>query len=138
MQRVTVSMALIIVSGGTVFAADVPSEMAASSPGSYKIQEQPLARYHDQVLSPVARFGKDGWHLAYLTIMGGKGVVVVDGKGGPGYDWIAEQSPILSPDAKRVAYVAQKGAKWLVVVDGKAGPEYDGIKICWSYPIFLG
>jgi len=51
--------------------------------------------------------------------------VVLDGKGGEGYDGI--QSLIFSPDGKRKAFAARTGKKWSVVVDGQAGFAYDQV-----------
>ena len=60
-------MALIVVSAGTVFAADQQPQTAPSSRTAYKIREQPLGPYHGKSLTPVV--SKDGRHLAYLTIL---------------------------------------------------------------------
>ncbi len=78
MRRVTVSTALMVVLTGTVFTGIGASSTPPSSPSAHKIQEQQLGPLCDPAMSPVAGFSKDGWRLAYVTIKGGKGVVVVD------------------------------------------------------------
>jgi WD40 repeat protein len=73
-------------------------------------------------------FSPDGQHLAYVAATEGPGhshQVVLDGKGGEGYDGI--QSLIFSPDGKRKAFAARTGKKWSVVVDGQAGFAYDQV-----------
>ncbi len=131
MRRVTVSMALMVVSAGTVLAAAGQSQTAPSSQSAYKIEEQPMWRVNNVVGAPLARLGKDGWHVVYVTSLSGSPVMVmvdVDGKLSPKYNAIGQGSPILSPDGKRVAYMAKNNPMWLVVVDGKGGPEYGQIR----------
>lgn len=51
----------------------------------------------------------------------------MDGKEGPEYDGITEDSPIFSPDSKHVAYGASKEEKMLAVIDDLEGVKYDMI-----------
>ena len=75
------------------------------------------------------RVSPDNRRVAYVAGVGGKPLVVVDGKEGKIYDSISigAGTPIFSPDSRRVAYVAKAGDKSLVVVDGKEEKQYDGI-----------
>jgi len=77
--------------------------------------------------------------IAYVSRVGAKQFVVVDGKEGKHYDGIGKGiltqgqqaayfgAPIFSPDSSRVAYAAREGGKWFVVVDGKEEKSYDDI-----------
>ena len=73
----------------------------------------------------------DSKRVAYVTQVGDKQFVVVNGKEGKQYDGIWWE-PIFSPDSKRLAYVAVVGTgllgtKLFVVVGGKEGKQYDAL-----------
>lgn len=95
-------------------------------------------------------YSPDGKKIAYWAATGEKednlkGMVVIDGKEGPTFDWIGESTPgpighsvkkyvpVFSPNSSRLAYVALSGNQELVVVDGKEWARYDEIA---SFPIF--
>jgi hypothetical protein len=81
---------------------------------------------YDALIKDALVFSPDGRHLAYVARTGNKkSFVVVDGKEGKGYDFIAPGSIVFSPDSTHPAYAGRAGNKWLVVVDGKEGKEFD-------------
>ena len=75
-------------------------------------------------LAEILTFHTDNKQVLWV---GDKMFVVVDGKDGKQYDYIGEDTLIVSPDSKQTAYVARLGNKGLVVVNGKDGKQYDGI-----------
>lgn len=72
-------------------------------------------------------FSPDGNRVAYVSKLGDKEYVVVDGKKEKQYDF-SGIGLTFSPDSKRVAYIAIVGNKQFVVVDGKEGKHYDSIE----------
>lgn len=77
----------------------------------------------------------DGRHIGYVSRIGSRFTVVIDGVAGPEFDSIGAfgaltsyQRPgnapvvVFSPDGTRHAYVATKGGQRTIVVDGQAGP----------------
>ncbi len=80
---------------------------------------QPKGPLYDSVVSPSVNT-TDGSHMAYLAMVGTKGLVVVDGKPGPMYDNVGE--PRISADGQHVMYDASKGRKQITIVDGKETP----------------
>jgi len=67
----------------------------------------------------------DGLHLLEPLDLGGKKVVLVDGRTGPEYDDITDIA--ISADGRRTVYAARRGEKSVAVVDGQEGPEYDDL-----------
>ena len=55
----------------------------------------------------------------------GKFVIVVDGRPGPGYDWVGDIE--FSRDSKHIAYRAKAQDRWVVALDGQPDPQYDRI-----------
>jgi hypothetical protein len=76
---------------------------------------------YDEVGNP--RFSREGQHLAYRAKkMGGKWLIVLDGKEGKAYEDVGE--PSFSSDGQHFIYPAKSGKKWTMVVDGEEyGPE---------------
>src|SRR5208337_3506401 len=72
-------------------------------------------------------FSPDIRRMAYVTKVGNKLAVVVDGNEEKSYDLIGVGSLIFSPNSRRVAYVAIVGKKAVVVVDGKEEKSYNAI-----------
>jgi hypothetical protein len=76
----------------------------------------------------------DNRHVAYVVGRAGKLFVVCDGAKQREYDWIAQETPLFSPDSRRWAYVAKtqignvrtRQAMDYVVVDGVESEYYDG------------
>ncbi len=77
MQRTTLSMALMIVSVGTVFTAVGQSQVATRPRNAYKIEEKRLGPLMRRSLPPVV--SKDGCHMAYAVFSSGEFLVVLDG-----------------------------------------------------------
>ncbi len=73
------------------------------------------------------KFSEDYNHMAYVAKREKSVAVVLDGKVGPAYDAIGQDTPVFSPDSKRMAYKAKKGGVWRLVVDGKEMPPYDAV-----------
>jgi hypothetical protein len=48
----------------------------------------------------------DNKHVAHVVERAGKFFVVLDGAQQKEYDWIAQETPLFSPDSRRMAYVA--------------------------------
>ncbi len=76
-------------------------------------------------------FGPGGKHLVYPVLQGEKWSMVTDGKPGEGFDGIAKDSIVISPDGAHVGYVGtRRGAaeeKECLVVDSHVGPPLDGV-----------
>jgi Tol biopolymer transport system component len=70
--------------------------------------------------------------MAYVAGQNKTFAVVLDGKVGPAYDSIGQDTPIFSPNSKRMAYKAKKGSSWHMVVDGREQQGYEGL----STPLF--
>lgn len=63
-------------------------------------------------------FSPNSMNLVYMAvILGGKAVMVVNGKEGRPYDITG--NPVFSPSGKHIAYTAKREKKWLWVVDGR-------------------
>ena len=75
---------------------------------------------------------ENGRRFAYVTQVGGKQAVVVDGNRGKLYDGIGKRETFFSPDSKRVAYVAKLKDNWYIVRDGVAGKAYEAL----ATPVF--
>ena len=73
----------------------------------------------------------DRKHMLYRAYSEGKGFVVLDGKEGPRYDSVEENSYKISPDGSRMGYIARDvdrlGDKYIVVVDGRESKPYDHV-----------
>ena len=81
---------------------------------------------HEAIIQETIIMSQDGRHVAYVAIVGGKNIVVVDGEEGQSYDAISGV-PIFSPNSQRLAYLAVAGTEQMVVVDGIEGTPYEGI-----------
>ncbi len=62
------------------------------------------------------KFSLDLTHMAFVASRDKKFAVVFDGKLGPSFDAIGQETPIFSPDGKHIAYKAKKGNTWRMVV----------------------
>ena len=65
--------------------------------------------------------------MAYVARRDKKFAVVYDGKIGPLFDSIGQDTPVFSPDSKRMAYKAKKGDTWRLVVDNKELTSYEAV-----------
>ncbi len=78
------------------------------------------------------QFSPDGRHLAYGARLGGKCLMVRDGK----LDQAADEVnyPTFSPDGRHLAYVMERDGNAYVVLDGIPGPPFDIVcaPICFS------
>jgi len=76
------------------------------------------------------KFSADMTHMAYVASRDKKFAVVRDGKIGPLFDAIGQDTPIFSPDGKHIVYKAKKGDKWCLVVDNKEqARQYEGVSV---------
>jgi len=69
-------------------------------------------------------FSPDSQRIAYGARLGGKWLVLVDGKPEGPYEEIVGNL-IFGPDSRFVAYRAKIGGKYVVVADGKKGNRFD-------------
>ena len=75
------------------------------------------------------KFSEDFTRMAYAARRDKGLAVIVDGKPGPVYEAIGQDTPVFSPDSRRVAYKAKKGGTWYLVVDGREYPPYEAISL---------
>ncbi len=84
---------------------------------------------NDKITSPV--FSADGKHSAYAGGKGAKEFVVLDGKEGPAFNAIGDNTTIFSPDSQRLAYgVHHDNGN---VVHGRGRPDGPGIMTAAAY-----
>jgi tetratricopeptide (TPR) repeat protein len=73
-------------------------------------------------------FSEDGEHVAFVAIdSNGRMSLVVDGRKGPDFDIVKEDTISVSNDGKRIAYIASTGTGEFVVCNGIPGPRFDKI-----------
>jgi len=67
------------------------------------------------------KFSLDLTHMAYVASRDKKFVVVLDGKFGPSFDAIGQETPVFSLDGKHIAYKAKKAIRgaWLLTTRNK-------------------
>jgi hypothetical protein len=106
--------------------ADVPQ-------GAVKTTEKALGpRSNSTPALPLV--SPDDWHQLYVTWMGTKSYVALDGVAGKvGYDGVDRL--LLSADSKRTAFMAMRGAQRLAVVDGIEGPAADEVDSLQFSPV---
>ena len=77
------------------------------------------------IISVAYSFTRNGCRAAALSGALHDGFSVrVDGKEGPRYSKIREETPLFSANGKSVAYCAQKDNKWRWVINGVEGPSF--------------
>jgi hypothetical protein len=103
----------------TVLALDgqeFKSELSRAEPAQAKVWDS----HEDE-----STFSPDGSRLAYVALVGGNDVAIVDGVMGQPYDDIDDLQ--FTADGKHIVYTARRGASVFVVVDQVEGKEYDQI-----------
>jgi hypothetical protein len=109
------------------FGAGITAQAEAKS-SSLKVSKRLIAEISDStILNSTFTVSPDSKRLVYVSAVGNKRSVVVDGKEEKQYDGIGKGYPIFSPDNNHVAYSARTGNKWFVVVDGKEEKQYNDI-----------
>ena len=78
------------------------------------------------------KFSLDLTHMVFIASRDKKFAVVFDGKLGPSFDAIGQETPIFSPDGKHIAYKAKKGNTWRILVGNKEQAAYENV----SRPLF--
>lgn len=89
------------------------------------VVETPLGKM-PKPASPVV-VSDDGCHFAYVTMLGKRPAVVVDGKTKPRHDRVAADSLVFSPRGDRLAYAAWDRNRSFVCADGERVTMWDAI-----------
>jgi WD40 repeat protein len=90
-------------------------------------QTQPLFQVIEESLGKLLKMPElsarwaspDNRHFAYIASVGGKVVVVLDGKQGPQYDSVVKHTLSFSADSQRLVYAARRSGKLFLVLDQK-------------------
>lgn len=95
------------------------------------VTERLITKIHPSWIRETLKVSPDNKRVGYVTQVGNKKFLVVDGKEEKPYDGIMPGSPIFSPDSKRVAYAVHvldyQRNNQFVVIDGKEGKQYYGV-----------
>ncbi len=102
----------------------------AKGKAGWRVEAERIGTLIDSNTEPV--LSPDGRRYAYLDGKNKKWVVVLDGRVGPGYDEIGQNTLVFSPDGRRFGYVAGPKGIAFAVIDGEPGPEFQNI----SLPVF--
>jgi hypothetical protein len=83
-------------------------------------------------------FSEDGSSVGYLehSRLRKKGRVVVNGKPGDLFDWVALQGPQFSPNGRRFSYAVNDlgtGNSWFCVIDGQRGKAFDALGVSFVF-----
>src|SRR5262249_31174076 len=96
-----------------------PNVQVSDNPDSLVIQTLLVPIDASQWIQDSFVVSPDKKHMGYISAYGSNYVMYIDGKRGPEYSGVLEQTLTFSQDSKHTAYAALKSGKVVVLLDGK-------------------
>jgi len=100
-----------------VAACGQTASVCAQSQPSFQVTEESLGKLLNMPDLSARLASRDNRHFAYIASVGGKAVVVWDGKQGPKYDSIVKHTLSFSPDSQRLVYAARRNGNLFLVLN---------------------